>query len=170
MVRAQLDRRISRLNTHCMAHIFLTFDFGRNEETAQLARHKVEGWKQGYRLGKKLELKFDRKESEAGAAPASEPAPSPSKAAAKSKGKKHGAAKTTGKSAKLATDPDPQTAPPPEIRILVRLDFSDHEKLSRQRWLERIPVEEPFKSAKSTVVRPGDPEFPATSDLYDTLG
>jgi hypothetical protein len=169
MASAHLDRRISRLNTHCMAYIFLTFDFGTNEESAQLARHKVEGWKQGYRLGKKLELKFDRKESETGAAPAAEPVPPPTKAVPKSKGKKQGAAKTKGKSAKEAPDPAPQSAPPSEIRILVRLDFSDHEKLSRQRWLERIPMEEPFKSAKSGVVRSGDPEFPATSDLYDSL-
>ena len=150
-----------------MAHIFLTFDFGTNEETAQLARHKVEGWKQGYRLGKKLELKFDRKESETSPAPAAESAPAPTPAAPKSKGKKPHAAKTSSKSAKEV--PAPQTAPPAEIRILVRLDFSDHEKLSRQRWLERIPMEEPFKSAKSTVIRSGDPEFPATSTLYDSL-
>ncbi len=165
----QLDRDISSLNTYFMAHIFLTFDFGTNEETAQLARHKVEGWKQGYRLGKKLELKFDRNESEAEAAPVAELAPAPAKAGAKSKGHTKGAAKAAAKAAKEAPDPAPQAAPPSDIRILIRLDFSDHEKLSRQRWLERIPMEDPFKSAQSRVLRPGDPEFSVISELYDSL-
>ena len=46
-----------------MAQTFLVFDFGADEESAQQARHKVEGWKQGFRLDKKLLLKFDRSEA-----------------------------------------------------------------------------------------------------------
>jgi hypothetical protein len=34
-----------------MAQSIFVFDFGTNEEAAQQARHKVEGWKQGFRLG-----------------------------------------------------------------------------------------------------------------------
>src|SRR5437879_13023057 len=39
------------------------------------------------------------------------------------------------------------------IRLIVRLDFSDHERLSHHRWLERIPTEEPFKDASPQIVR-----------------
>jgi hypothetical protein len=56
-----------------------------------------------------------------------------------------------------------------QIRLIVRLDFSDHEKLSHQRWLERIPAEEPFKSAKGQVVRHGESEFEKTAELFNTL-
>src|ERR1051325_1808573 len=45
-----------------MAHIYLTFDFGNDEEKAQQARHKLESWKQAFRLDKKMLFKFDRKE------------------------------------------------------------------------------------------------------------
>ena len=55
------------------------------------------------------------------------------------------------------------------IRVLVRLDFSNHEKLSHQRWLDRIPTEEPFKEASPQVIRDGDANYQATSDLFDSL-
>jgi hypothetical protein len=53
--------------------------------------------------------------------------------------------------------------------VIVRLFFSDHEKLSHQRWLERIPGEEPFKAASPKIVRTGDPEFEKISELFDLL-
>ena len=56
-----------------------------------------------------------------------------------------------------------------KIRVLIRLDFSDHEKLSHQRWLDRIPAEEPFKAASPHTVRSGDADYAATSDLFDSL-
>ncbi|MBZ5642190.1 MAG: hypothetical protein LAO19_05475 [Acidobacteriia bacterium] len=147
-----------------MAHIFLIFDFGGNEEVAQLARHKVDGWKQGFRLGKKLELKFERKGPEpAGASEA------PAKAAnedSKAKGSSKSKTKTADKAGK-AEDAKPDAAA--QIRLLVRMDFSDHEKLSSQRWLERIPTEEPFKSVPAKIVRAGDPDYRSTSDLFDSL-
>ncbi len=49
-----------------MAQSILIFDFGTNEEAAQQARHKVDGWKQAFRLGDKMLLKFHREESAAG--------------------------------------------------------------------------------------------------------
>ncbi len=55
------------------------------------------------------------------------------------------------------------------IRILVRLDFSDHERLSHHRWLERIPSEEPFKSATPQVVRHGEDGFASISERFDAL-
>jgi hypothetical protein len=154
-----------------MAYSFLVFEFGGDEEVAQQARHKVDGWKQGFRLGKKLELKFDRKEPEVEAEAASEAPSKPAKEASKTKGKSKTASNSGGKagqtsSAKAASKSD---IDPLNIRLIVRLDFSDHEKLSNQRWLDRIPGEEPFKSAKSSIVRAGDPEFKKTSDLFQSL-
>ncbi|MGA8220300.1 MAG: hypothetical protein WB780_01505, partial [Candidatus Acidiferrales bacterium] len=46
-----------------MAHSYLIFDFGTDEHAAQQARHKLESWKQGFRLGNKLLLKFEREET-----------------------------------------------------------------------------------------------------------
>jgi hypothetical protein len=133
-----------------MAHDFLIFDFGTNEEEAQQARHKVEGWTQGFRLGKKMLLKFEREEAGDGAEPeavAEKPKASKKKAAAKADA----------------------AEPAAKVRVLVRLDFSDHEKLSHQRWLDRIPTEEPFKSAKAEIIRAGHPEFAETAELFDSL-
>jgi hypothetical protein len=130
-----------------MAHDFLIFDFETNEEAAQQARHRVEGWTQGFRLGKKMLLKFEREEAkEAG----------------------NSAAKTAGSKKKSAAKEN-ATEGAGRVRVLIRLDFSEHEKLSHQRWLDRIPTEEPFKAAKTEIVRQGDPEFGETAELFDSL-
>ncbi len=135
-----------------MAHDFLNFDFGSNEEVAQQARHKVEGWTQGFRLGKKMLLKFEREAADGSSEPESETdAKKPSAA------KKKSAAKSGG------------AEPSSKVRVLVRLDFSDHEKLSHQRWLDRIPTEEPFKSAKAEIIRQGQPGFSEAAELFDSL-
>lgn len=141
-----------------MAQSILVFDFDTNEEAAQQARHKIDGWRQGFRLGNKMLLKFERSESGSdaeaeGSAPAKE-APRP-----KSSGKK---------SAKKQEEAEKESATG-TVRLLVRLDFSDHEKLTFQRWLDRIPTEEPFKSAKPHTIRAGDPEFEKTAELFDSL-
>ena len=149
-----------------MAHSFLIFDFGGNEDAAQLARHRIDGWKQGFRLDKKLQVKFERKEP--GAKPDAATAAPPKAAKSGAKGKEKQGAKS--KSAKeSASEADSSPANPAQIRLIVRLDFSDHEKLSHQRWIERIPIEEPFKGANPRIIRGGDPEFKATSDLFDSL-
>jgi hypothetical protein len=109
-----------------MAQSYLIFDFGGNEEAAQLARHKLEGWRQAFRLDRKLQFKFERSAPE----------------------------KTNGGE---------------QIRIHVRLDFSDHERLSHQRWLERIPSEEPFKSSAPRTVQRGDDGYDETAARYDAL-
>lgn len=169
-----------------MAQSILVFDFGANEEAAQQARHKVEAWKQGFRLGNKMLLKFDREQSAAENEnkPASEEPASSDKLSAKaaagaekSAKKKAGAksgAKGGGKAAAKAESepakPESPTAPANgKVRILVRLDFSDHEKLSHQRWLDRIPAEEPFKSASGETIRSGDPDYRKTVDLFESL-
>lgn len=117
-----------------MAHSFLIFDFGSNEEAAQQARQKVEAWKQGFRLGNKLMVKFDRGEDKAAG--------------------KEGKADAPGKEF---------------LRVMVRLDFSDHEKLSHQRWLDRIPSEALFRDADPQILRQGDPEFAATAERFEEL-
>ncbi|HUO34089.1 MAG TPA: hypothetical protein VMU43_03775 [Candidatus Acidoferrum sp.] len=128
-----------------MPQTFLIFNFGADEDAAQKARHKIEGWKQGFRLGNKMLLKFVREENSESAA---EPA---------EKGKKKSAAKKE------------ETASNGQVKLLVRLDFSDHEKLSHHRWIERIPTEEPFKAAKAEIVRPADQAFAATAGQFDSL-
>lgn len=161
-----LTRGVSPANIQGMAHSFLIFDFGVNEDSAQQARHRIDGWKQGFRLDKKLQVKFDRKEPEASqdAAPAA-----PTKAAksgSKGKAKAGAKSKSAGES---AAGPNSEPTVPAQIRLIVRLDFSDHEKLSHQRWIERIPSEEPFKNAHPRIIRAGEAEFKATSDLFDSL-
>jgi hypothetical protein len=131
-----------------MAHDFLVYEFGTDEEKAQLARQKVERWAQGFRLGKKLTLKFDRVEPNADADAKAEDGEKPSKRSAKKKAGAHADG---------------------TVAAIVRLDFSAHEKLSHQRWLDRIPTEEPFKSAKGKVVRSNDPAHRETSERFDAL-
>jgi hypothetical protein len=55
-----------------------------------------------------------------------------------------------------------------KVGLLVRLYFSPHEKLSEQRWLARIPAEEPFKSASPKVINQDDPEFEATDQQFES--
>lgn len=131
-----------------MAHSYLIFDFGKDEEAAQQGRHKLESWKQGFRLGNKLLLKFEREESGDTGKDGAE-----GKAGAKKK-------------ASARDEKSPSSA---HIRLLVRLDFSDHEKLSHQRWLDRIPSEEPFKSVDAETVRHTDPAFAGTAELFESL-
>jgi hypothetical protein len=114
-----------------MAHSFLIFDFGSDEEAAQQARHKVEAWRQGFRLGNKLMVKFDRGDEKA--------------------------AEEGGKAKKEA------------VLVMVRLDFSDHEKLSHQRWLDRIPTETLFRDAHPKIVRQNDQEFTSASERFEAL-
>lgn len=137
-----------------MAHTFLVFDFGTNEEAAQQARHKVEGWKQGFRLGNKILIKFEREGGEAAGEGVKD-----------SKGGKSGSKSAKGAKA-ASSEPGEANG---RVRVLLRLDFSDHEKLSQQRWIDRIPGEEPFKSAKTETVRQGDGNFAGTADLFDSL-
>src|SRR5580658_6462561 len=55
------------------------------------------------------------------------------------------------------------------IRVFVRLDFSDHERLSHQRWIERIPSEPPFKGTPAKIIRAGEAEFADTTKLFEDL-
>ena len=126
-----------------MPQSYMIFDFGTNEEAAQQARHRLEGWKQAFRLDKKMQLKFERQAAE----------------------KPEGGEQSKEKGKKAEEGPDGSE----RIRLLIRLDFSDHERLSHHRWLERIPAEEPFKEAQPQVIRHGEDGFAATAELFDSL-
>jgi hypothetical protein len=141
-----------------MAQSILIFDFGTNEEAAQQARHKVDAWRQGFRLGNKMSLKFDRGELAAKAEDENGAAAKLASTERKASGRKSGAKAHDDKAEDAA-----------HVRVLVKLDFSDHEKLSHQRWLDRIPTEEPFKSAEAETVRTGDAGLPETAEFFDSL-
>lgn len=138
-----------------------------------MARHKLDGWKQAFRLDKKLLYKFEREPGPEPAAPAqtadkAEPEKPPK--SAKGKGK------STAKPAAKAKTPEPAPVPadgaaPPssDIKLLVRLYFSGHEKLSYQRWVDRIPTEEPFKNAKLESVRTNDAQFADVDQKFESL-
>lgn len=145
-----------------MAHIYIRCDFGTDEEKAQQARHKLDGWKQAFRLDKRLLYKLDRPESadvESAAKPEAVEKPAPP---AKTK------AKTKDKASEPATE-KPVTPADGKVSLLVRLYFSSHEKLSEQRWVARIPAEEPFKNASPRVILPTDPEFDKTDQQFESL-
>jgi hypothetical protein len=155
----------------CMTQSILVFDFGSNEDAAQQARQKLEGWKQTLRLGEKIRLKFDRKGS---AGDSGKDGGSSSAEAASGEGAaREGKSAPKKAPAKAAAKPDEakdaKESGSSGIRLLVRLDFSGHEKLSHTRWLARIPSEEPFKSAKSEIIHHSDPAFPSVTERFDSL-
>ena len=148
-----MEERTSQ--TRGMNNTFLVFDFGTDEGAAQLARHKLDGWRQAFRLDKKLQFKFDRAEGSGdGAAPKVDA----------SKGK--GAAKGKAKASEEARE---EPAKSGNIKLLVRLYFSGHEKLSHQRWVDRIPGEEPFKSAAPRMIKQDETGFGATEEKFQNL-
>jgi hypothetical protein len=149
-----------------MTQSILVFDFGTNEDAAQQARRKVEAWTQSFRLGKKILLRFDREESSAMPHGADgEPAKHASVEAESSK-KESGASR---RKAPLKGETTEEPEANPRVRLLIRLDFSDHEKRSHLRWLDRIRAEEPFKSAKGETLHPADAAFAKTAELFDSL-
>ena len=136
-----------------MPHIYMHFDFGKDEEKAQLARHKLEVWKQAFRLDKKLLYKFERATD---GTPAAEPvADKPEKSKAKGKTK--------------AKDEPETPASNETVKLLLRLGFSNHEKLTEQRWVDRIPTEEPFVAASPKVLKSGDAHFADTEKQFEEL-
>ncbi len=132
-----------------MAHTYMVFDFGADEEKAQQARHKLDGWKQAFRLDKKMQVKFDRGETAAAEAGEGAQADKP-KSSAKAK-----SAKASEKNG--------------SVKLLVRLYFSTHEKLLEERWLKRLPTEELFKEANPRVIHEGQIEFPEVLKQFDSL-
>ena len=144
-----------------MAHTYMLFDFGADEEKAQQARHKLEGWKQAYRLDKKLQVKFDRGDDLGSEAPEAEDKPKKAEKP-KSKVKEKASIET-----EASGEPEAKNG---TVKLLVRLYFSAHEKLSEQQWLDRIPADDLFKGAAPKVVREGEPEFADVRKQFESLG
>ena len=145
-----------------MAQTYLLFELGSDEETVQQARHKLESWKQAFRLDKKLQYKLEREQSATPGAAGAKPEP---------KTEKPKAAKTKSrpKSKSKGDEPESESENSGPVKLFVRLYFSGHEKLSEQRWLDRIPAEEPFKSASPKIVRESEPGFAEILKQFDTL-
>jgi hypothetical protein len=153
-----------------MAHTYMVFDFGADEEKAQQARHKLEGWKQAFRLDKKLQIKFDRSDAaddnanaDDGAGDDGEESEKAAKAGKDGKAKSQSSAKGAKQGAKS------ERAGGGDVKLLVRLYFSGHEKLSEQQWMERIPADDLLKSASPKIVRDGDADFAETVKQFDSL-
>ena len=139
--------------TGSMAHIYMQFDFASDEEKAQLARHKLEVWKQAFRLDKKLLYKFER------SGEAASPVEIETEKPAVAKGK----SKTKPETAKKASNKDGN------VHLIVRLGFSGHEKLTEHRWVERIPTEDPFVSASPVTIKTDDVRFADMEKRFEDL-
>src|SRR5262249_50627728 len=123
-----------------MAHIYMTFDFGSNEEKAQQARHKLDGWKQAFRLDKRLIYKFER--PAAGVSASAAEVPPVKKEVAKTETPKKGPSekggKATGPKAKEQKEKEEEPTAPAAangpVKLHLRLAFSGHEKITEERW------------------------------------
>jgi len=160
-----------------MAHIYMIFDFP-GEEMAQQARHKLETWKQAFRLDKKLQYKLDRvaADPESGEA---EPKTTPTEKSGKgAKAAKAGkASKSNGKGGKGGKggsnsddESDDEMADTGPVKVLVRLYFSGHEKMSEKRILDKINGDDLFRNAPRTVAEEGKAGFAEALAEFDRLG
>jgi len=155
-----------------MAHIYMTFDFGTDEEKAQQARHKLDGWKQAFRLDKKLIYKFERATPEGDGASAAEAAPAKQAAVRvekPAKGGKGGSAKAKAPKETKEEKSEVAVALTGPVKLHLRLAFSGHEKMTEERWLKRIPTEEPFKGAEPGTVRTGELGFAEIEGKFEGL-
>jgi hypothetical protein len=152
-----------------MAHTYMVFEFP-NEEKAQQARHKLEGWKQAFRLDKKLQVKFDRGDD---ATAEADDAAADHESEAADEPKKGAKAKSSAKGAKSAkskkSDDAEAAADSGPVKLFVRLYFSTHEKITEQQWLDRIPADDLFKVAHPNVIHQKDATFDETNKQFDTL-
>jgi hypothetical protein len=160
-----------------MAHTYMIFDFP-GEETAQQARHKLETWKQAFRLDKKLQYKLDRGEKldaaneESGEDEAEQEAKPAVKTGKSAKAAKPG--KSSKSKGQAGTKADEESAYAPAdsgpVKVLVRLYFSGHEKMSEKRILDKINGDELFKGAAQTVAEEGQAGFVEALAEFDRLG
>ena len=155
--------------TENMAHIYMSFDFGTDEEKAQLARHKLEMWKQAFRLDKKLLYKFERQgpDPRAAALVAEEKVEKPASTEKAAKAAKGAKGKAAAKAEPVAEKKAATPASP--VKLHLRLGFSGHEKMTEERLVKRIPGEEPFKDASPEVMRQGERGFDETAAVFDAL-
>ena len=149
-----------------MAHIYMHFDFA-DEENAQQARHKLDVWKQAFRLDKKLQYKLDRPEEADAERRLGKRRRSGERKRRRKTQIQIEIATSVRKSAR--TEGGSEDNGTGNVSLLVRLYFSSHEKLSEQRWLDRIPTEEPFKSASPKVLRQGEAGFEEALKQFSDL-
>lgn len=153
-----------------MAHIYMTFDFGTDEEKAQLARHKLDGWKQAFRLDKKLLYKFERPAEPGDDAKKEDEKPAKKEAAKPDKGTKSAKAGKKASAKSEAEETEKALAlPVGPVKLHLRLAFSGHEKMTEERWVKRIPEEEPFKESASKVLKSNHPGFGEIEGKFDSL-
>ena len=157
-----------------MAHIYMTFDFGSDEDTAQQARHKLDVWKQAFRLDKKLLYKFERTGETHSAEAAADDASAHNDEHEAKPAKSSKSAKSAKPAAKSKTKPaaeahDTKSEADGNVKLLLRLAFSSHEKLTEQRWLDRIPGEEPFRDASPETLKESDAKFAAVETRFESL-
>jgi hypothetical protein len=151
-----------------MAHIYFSFDFGTDEEKAQQARHKLEMWKQAFRLDKKMLYKFEREsDAEASSEDGAEKSEETDKAAKKGKSSKAGKSKSGGKRKEDADGG--ADVPTGSVKLYLRLAFSGHEKMIEERLLRKIPSEEPFSELSPKAVKDQDAEFAELEAKFDSL-
>ena len=167
-----LDLAGGERQTRRMAHIYMTFDFGTDEEKAQMARHKLDGWKQAFRLDKKLLYKFERPVEPGDDAKDGDEKPAKREAAKPEKGTKSvkgGKKAFTPEKAKVDGGEKAAATPAGPVKLHLRLAFSGHEKMTEERWLKRIPGEEPFSEAAPKVLKPSDGGFGEIEGKFDSL-
>ena len=145
-----------------MPQTLFFFDFGVNEEAAQQARHRLEGWRQAFRLGDRLRIKFERQSpSPSTAAEPVEAEPAKTK---KGKGKSAGEGKTADSDSQKTQATDSE-----RLRLMVRLEFSNHEKLSYQQWIGRIEAEPLLQGTDRQVWQRGQDGFDKATETFDSL-
>src|SRR5260221_1806039 len=117
-----------------MAQTYLLFDLGSDEEKVQQARHKLESWKQAFRLDKKLQYKLEREQSASSSTTEAKPEPV--------KTEKSKSAKTNSKSKPKSAEPAAENGGP--VNLIVRLYFFGHQKHFPQHCVDRLPTQEPI--------------------------
>jgi hypothetical protein len=150
-----------------MAHIYMSFDFGTDEEKAQQARHKLEMWKQAFRLDKKLLYKFERTGTEGEATQSEEGGLKPVVTTAKKDSTK--AAKTGKSKSKTEDKESARASANGNVKLYLRFAFSGHEKMTQERLLKKFPSEEPFSEMPAETVKDGDAEFGEFETKFDSL-
>ncbi|HVB34060.1 MAG TPA: hypothetical protein VNJ52_06790 [Patescibacteria group bacterium] len=143
-----------------MPQTLFIFDFGANEEAAQQARHRLEGWRQAFRLGDRVKFKLERQATP----PSAGASPSAGESGDAKRSKSGGKKKAAGPSAKEGKEPAGE-----RLRLMVRLEFSSHEKLSYQRWFDRLGAEPPFQDTEKQVFKRGQEDFDRAAEEFDSL-
>src|SRR5260370_28239505 len=113
--RTALTCRPPASQTSVMAQHYLLFDFGPDEEKVQQARHKLESWKQAFRLDKKLQYKLEREQSAVPGAAEAKQEPTTTEVPK--------SAKTKSKSKPKSAEPAAENNAP--LKLFARLYFSD---------------------------------------------